>query len=402
LKDTTLDRIELHTEGLNQMRTSALFLFLGIALISLSACRKPAGTQPAANSNETLAHEAPVGGKAMTGDKFYFRGTIGNSLVIEMTITRDGDRLTGTYFYPKVGKNINLGGTVDKDGNVELKESDESGKDTGVFKGKWKPATDSPDPTLSQIEGKWSKPDGSKETAFQVFQQPIAFSTAVRVSPKVIKEANKAKHYTVDAEYPQIEGDTRFDNFNREARNLITKDVAAFKTSETSQEPDTDSETPAETTDSTLDIGYEIRYATDDLISVEFTEGSYERGAAHGNSITTVVNYDVKNGKKLALADLFNPKSTFLNLISDYCLKDLRERAKKDKDAMFDEEMMKSGASPRADNYRAWAITKRGLWITFDPYAVAPYAAGPQHVLVPYSALKDILKPDGPVATFAR
>jgi len=384
------------------MRTRVLLLFLAMALISLGACRKPAATQPAANSNEAASHEAPVGGKALTGDKFYFRGTIANKLAIEMTLTRDGDRLTGTYFYPKVGKNINLTGTVDKDGNVELKESDEGGKDTGVFKGKWKPATDSPDPALNEIEGKWSRPDGAKETAFQVFQQPIAFNAAVRVTPKVIKEANKARHYTVDAEYPQIEGDTRFDNFNREARNLITKDVAAFRTSETSEETDAGSETPAETLDSTLEIGYEIRYATDDLISVEFTEGSYERGAAHGNSNTTVVTYDVKNGKKLALADLFNPKSNFLSVISEYCLKDLRERSKKDKDAMFDEEMMKSGASARADNYRAWAITRRGLWITFDPYAVAPYAAGPQHVLVPYSALKDILKPDGPVSTLTK
>jgi Protein of unknown function (DUF3298)/Deacetylase PdaC len=384
------------------MRTTSAILFFAIALIGLGACRKPAGTQPAANSNDAAVHEAPVGGKAMSGDKFYFRGTIANNLAIEMTLTRDADRLTGTYFYPKVGKNINLAGTVDKDGNVQLKESDENGKDTGIFKGKWKPATDSPDPALNEIDGKWSKPDGTKETAFQVFQQPIAFTTAVRVTPKVIKEANKPKHYTVDAEYPQIEGDTRFDNFNREARNLITKDVAAFKTSETSTETDSGTETPAETIDSALDIGYEIRYATDDLISVEFTEGSYERGAAHGNSNTTVVNYDVKNGKKLALADLFNPKSNFLNVISEYCLKDLRERAKKDKDAMFDEEMMKSGASPRADNYRAWAITRKGLWITFDPYAVAPYAAGPQHVLVPYSALKNILKPDGPVAALAK
>lgn len=384
------------------MRTRALFLLLAIALISLGACRKPAGTQPAANSNDTASHEAPVGGKALAGDKFYFRGTIANNLAIEMTLTRDGDRLTGTYFYPKVGKNINLAGTVDKDGNVELKETDESGKDTGVFKGKWKPAIDSPDPALNEIEGKWSRPDGTKETAFQVVQQPIAFTAAVRVTPKVIKEANKAKHYTVDAEYPQIEGDARFDSFNREARNLVTKDVAAFRTSETSEEADTGSETPAETTDSTLDIGYEIRYATDDLISVEFTEGSYERGAAHGNSTTTVVNYDVKNSKKLALSDLFNPKSNFLGVISDYCLKNLRERSKKDKDAMFDEDMMKSGASARADNYRAWAITRKGLWITFDPYAVAPYAAGPQHVLVPYSALKDILKPDGPVSTLAK
>jgi hypothetical protein len=376
---------------------SLLLLLLIIALFSLGACRKQASTRPAANSNDAAVHEAPVGGKALAGEKFFYRGTIADNLSIEMILTRDGDRLTGTYFYLKVSKNINLAGTVDKDGNVELKESDGSGKDTGIFKGKWKPATDSPDPSLNEIEGKWSKPDGSKETPFQVVQQPIEFSAAVRVTSKVIKEANKGKHYTVDAEYPQIEGDARFDNFNREARSLITKNVAAFKTAE-SEEPETGSETPAETQDSTLDIRYEIRRATDDLISVEFTEASYERGAAHGNSNTTVVNYDVKNGKKLALADLFNPKSNYLSVISTYCIKDLRDQAKRKKDSMLDEEMMKSGASPRADNYRACAITKKGLWITFDPYQVAAYAAGPQYVLVPYPALKDIIKPYGPLA----
>lgn len=386
-----------------KMKHRLLFLFLVIALVALGACRKQAGSQQTANKGAPATPEAPVGGSTPTGEKFYFRGTIttgANNLRIEVALVRDGGRLNGTYFYPKVGKNITLAGTVDKDGNVELKESDESGKDTGVFKGKWKPATDSPDPGLNQIEGKWSKPDGSKETPFQVSQQPIEFSTAVRVTPKVIKEANKEKRYTIEAEYPQIEGDPRFDSFNREARGLITKDVAAFKTGETVPESDSTDETPAETLDSSLDIGYEIRYATDDLISVEFTEGSYERGAAHGNGLTTVLNYDVKSGKKLALADLFTAKSNYLAVISAYCSKALKDKLKKD--SMLDEEMLKSGVSPRADNYRAWSITKKGLWITFDPYQVAAFAAGPQHVLVPYSALKDLIKPDGPVAAFAR
>lgn len=382
-------------------RTNFLLLFLVVALITLGACRKPANQQTA-NSNTAAAPETPVGGKAMAGDKFYFRGTIANNLSIEMTLVRDGERLTGTYFYPRVGKNINLAGAVDKDGNVEMKESDESGSNTGIFRGKWKPATDSPDSSLNEITGKWSKPDGSKETEFQVSQQPIEFTAAVRVTPRVIKEANKEKHYTVDAEYPQIEGDARFDGFNREARSLVTKDVAAFKASQASDEGDAASELPAETQESSLSSGYEIRLATDELISIEFAEYIYEAGAAHGNTVTSVLNYDVKNGRKLALADLFTPKSNYLSVISTYCITNLRERAKKDQEAMIDEDMMKTGASPQASNYQACAMTKKGLWVTFDPYQVAPYAAGPQHVLVPYSALKDITKQDGPVAVLAR
>ena len=375
-----------------------------MALGTLGACRKQAGSQPTANSNTPVMHDAPVGGTAPAGEKFYFRGTIttgDGNLKIEMALVRDGDRLTGTYFYPKVGKNIALSGTVDKSGSVDLRESDESGKETGIFKGKWKPAADSPDPGLNEIEGKWSKPDGSKETAFQVSQQPIEFTAVVRVVPKVIKETNKEKLYTVEAEYPQIEGDPRFEKFNREARSLIMKDVAAFKTAETAESSEPGSVLADEARESSLDIGYEIRCATDDLISVEFIEGTYSAGAAHPNSNTTVFNYDVKNGTKLTLADLFNPKSKYLTVISAYCIKALKDQSKKNNDSM-DDETLKSGAGPRADNYRAWSIAKNGLWITFDPYQVASYAEGPQHVLVPYSALKDIIKPDGPVAALAR
>jgi len=318
-----------------------------------------------------------------------------------MILVRDGDKLNGTYFYPKVGKNISLVGTVDKDGNVSMTETDESGKQTGAFKGKWKPATDSPDPSLSEIEGKWAKPDGSKETDFVVTQQPIELGDLVRVTPKVIKEANKEKLYEIEAEYPQIEGDSHFDGFNREARTLLQKDVAAFKSSEMPEAGDGTSDLADEAKTSTFDCGYDFRYATNDLISVEFAEGTYSRGAAHGNLLTEVLNYDVRNNKKLALADLFIPKSKYLNTIADYCIKDLKARAKKD-DSMIFTESIDSNAGPNAENYRAWSITKKGLWITFDPYQVAAYAAGPQYVLVPYSTLKEIIRPDGPIGNFAR
>ena len=129
-------------------------------------------------------------------------------------------------------------------------------------------------------------------------------------------------------------------------------------------------------------------------------QGTYSRGAAHGNSLTQVLNYDLKSGKKLALADLFKDKSKYLSVIASYCQKELKDRAKKP-EAMILMELIDSGAGPRADNYRAWNITKKGLWITFDPYQVAAYAAGPQYILVPYSALKDLIKPDGPIAMYA-
>jgi hypothetical protein len=63
-----------------------------------------------------------------------------------------------------------------------------------------------------------------------------------------------------------------------------------------------------------------------------------------------------------------------LNVISAYCVKDLQDQSKKND--MLMEDQIKEGAAPRADNYGAWTITRKGLWITFDPYQVAAYAAG--------------------------
>ena len=373
-------------------------IYLMVAIVSLiaicGACRKSTGNT---NSNSNAMAPLPEtvgGGAAPAGEKFYFRGSI-SDLSIEMTLLRDGEHLTGTYIYPRVGKNIDLSGSIDKDGNVNLREADESGAQTGVFKGKWK----SNELGLAEIEGKWSRLDGSKETEFDVTQQPIEFSAAVKVVPKVVRENNKQSKYSVNTEYPQIEGDSRFDGFNQQARQMITKDVAAFKTAET-ESLDEANDLPAETLTSTLEIGYSFYLATDDLISVEFREGEYSRGAAHGSSITVVLNYDVKNRKKLELGDLFNPKSNYLSIISAYCIKDLKDQSKKND--MLMEDQIKEGAAPRADNYSAWTITRKGVWITFDPYQVAAYAAGPQHVLIPYSALKDVIKPDGPIGNLAR
>jgi len=391
------------------MKTRKIILILlpiGVVIAS-GACRRQSQSVPqSTNSNLAVTQEKPAGGEASVGERSYFRGTIAagaNNLKIEMTLVRDGERVSGSYFYPKVGKNIELNGTVDKDANVDLREKDDSGKETGIFKGKWKTAVEPYELGMANIAGKWSRPDGAKETTFELTQQPIDFSAAAaRFVPKVIKEANKQSRYRIDVVYPQIEGDARFDKFNKEARAMVTKNVAAFKTSETSNETDAGSEIPAETQTSTLDSDYQIRLAADDLISIEFTESAYSGGAAHPNSYTTVLNYDVRNGKKLALADLFNAKSNYVKVISDYCLKDLKQQAKKEKDSMLTDDMIQSGASARAENFNAWTITKQGLWITFDPYQVAAYAAGPQQVLVPYSALKDLIKADGPIAAFAQ
>ena len=315
-----------------------------------------------------------------------------------MKLVRTGDQVSGSYFYQKIGTRIDLRGNVDKDGNLMLEEFDQSGKQTGVFKGLW---TTDPADGLITLAGNWSKPPSEKGsdkmTAFSVHEEPIAFTGEVELVSKQIKESNKKLMYEVAAQYPQITGgnNPNFEKFNQAARAAVTRKVAEFKKN---MAPEEGEEPPPEgSMGSDLNVGYTVLLAQDDLISVKFDVGSYYQGAAHPNSYSEVINYDLKNGKQLKLSDLFKPGAKFLPAISTYAIADLKKQGKG-----LLEDQIQSGAAPSADNYKSWNITKKGIAVNFDAYQVGPYAAGPQHVLVPYATLKEFINPEGPLAQLAK
>jgi hypothetical protein len=388
-------------------KTMALRVFVGIALsvtlVAVTGCRRdPASQQPGASSVAEAERQHPEGGVVTSAQTRFFKGSIGDTLGLQMKLVRDGDKLTGSYFYQKVGKKIDVRGSVAKDGNLVLEEFDAGGKQTGVFKGTWKTANDA----AIEISGDWTRPNGDKKSAFSLQQEPIEFSHAVEIVPRRIKEKNAKLKYEVDVAYPQLTGsvDPNFEKFNQSARSLALKKVADFKvemTPEADDEPLPD--LPGENLGSDIGMSYEVRLAQDDLISIEFTVSSYSAGAAHPNSYTEVLNFDLKNGRPLKLADLFQPGAKYVPTLSRVSIEELKKQAKvAGAEAMLDDDWIQKGAAADATNYDNWTITKQGLEITFDPYQVGPYAAGPQHAVVPYAALKDIIKPDRPLGRFLK
>jgi len=377
-----------------------------IAIVGVNACRRNSapGEQTAAGLGDSTARQHPEGGVTPAVETKFFTGSIGNALGLQMKLVREGENLTGSYLYQKIGKKIDLRGSIDKDGNVTLEEFDVSGKQTGVFKGVWKLDADG----AVEIAGNWTKPNSDKKTAFLLHEEPIEFSSGVEIVSRQIKEKNKKLKYEINVVYPQLTGSTdpNYEKFNQTVRSLMTRKVSDFKKEMTpsADEPalELPEETPSESLGSDIDVSYTVALAKDDLISIEFTVSSYSAGAAHPNSYTEVVNFDLKNGKLLKLGDLFQPGSKYLQTLSAYCIQALKKQMKEAGDSMLDEDWIKRGAAPELTNYDNWTITKKGLQITYDPYQVAAYAAGAQHVLVPYSALKDIIKPDGPAGQFVR
>ena len=344
------------------MKTKYCLLVGTVALFLINiGCRKNT-SPPSAPSSSTapaptqLSH--PEGGNTTLAEIKYFKGSIGSSLDLRMKLFRTGEQLTGSYYYQKIGTKIDLRGTVDKSGNVTLEEFDTGGKQTGLFKGLWNQDASN---GMASIAGNWSKPPGDKgedkKTAFSIHEEPIYLSGDVDVVSKSIKETNKKLVYEIAAQYPQITGtgNANFEKFNQAVRGVVLKHVVEFK-KDMAPAPDQEPR-PENSMGSDLNVAYEIKLAQDDLVSVSLDISSYYQGAAHPNGFSEVINYDLKNGKALKLADLFQPGAKYLQAISTYCVNDLKKHSKEKPDGMLDDTSIQNWRRsnnkelPQLDNY---------------------------------------------------
>lgn len=324
-----------------------------------------------------------------------FRGSVGDSKV-EMEIGRDGDRLKGNYYYRKSGsaKRLTLNGKIAADGSFTLQEADPDGKPTGEFKGKWKVEENDAGATL---EGEWLKPGQASEgLGFYAIEQMIYF-TSTQITTLEYKEKIKAKKADLSAEYPELAGTPNAAAFNQLAKAAAMRSLAGFR-------KDLAGMTAADIKlmgemGNYIEVGYDVMYADDDLISVLFGEDTFT-GGAHPNHDYFTLTYDLKSGRELKLADLFKTGAKYLSTISAYAIRDLKARKDPDtgENMGIAQDIFEDGAKPTAANYRCWNLSKKGLLITFPPYQVAAYAYGPQSVIVPYSQLKAIARPNGALA----
>jgi len=130
--------------------------------------------------------------------------------------------------------------------------------------------------------------------------------------------------------------------------------------------------------------------ARHEIISVLFEIFVFLGGKDPGTS-HAAINFDLKTGKQIYLADLFKPDVDYLNPIYNMSVEELRHRKK----AVFDG--FEQNIQPAPENYLVWNITPGGLLITFEEYKVAIVGKGPQQVLIPWEALLDMIDPEGPI-----
>jgi hypothetical protein len=138
--------------------------------------------------------------------------------------------------------------------------------------------------------------------------------------------------------------------------------------------------------------GYAVEASTGDWVSIVGGLSFYSSGAAHPFFVVDTYVYDLQQKKILKLSDVFKAGSDYLSVLSKLSREDLYLQVEEgDTDNPPDTNFIFSGTEPNEENFRSFAFLCEGLALYFGEYQVAPYAAGVQHVVIPYSKLKPYL-----------
>jgi hypothetical protein len=140
----------------------------------------------------------------------------------------------------------------------------------------------------------------------------------------------------------------------------------------------------------TTEGAFEIVRHDATVLSIKYRLNRYRCGAAHGNGRTITKTYFQSPLYQVWLADLFAPKSNFLELRSAYCRNELL------RDGQKDEAWVRRGTEPDGKHFRAFNVAQQGLLMSFDEYEVDCFAAGPQTVVIPYEEIKQAMNPRVP------
>ena len=182
---------------------------------------------------------------------------------------------------------------------------------------------------------------------------------------------------------PYIEGVStpQIEQFNLAVQTLVTNTLTSFQQEITR---------PLLEPGGFIDVNYQVISAANGLLSILFDVSTYT-GGAHPNTSHIALNYDLNKGQALTLADVFKPNVDAVATLAAMATDELKRTNRL---------VFPDGAAPKPENYKVWNFDFNNLLITFDQYQVMPYSAGPQTVAIPYWLLKDVRRPDSPLADF--
>ncbi len=202
-----------------------------------------------------------------------------------------------------------------------------------------------------------------------------------------------SQYYAVDMQYP---GQTALaglpDSADVNAVALMKQweidTIADFKNSFTNLEPSFEAHLKEENLKGSLTDAYEVHAGTN---TVTYFYTVYEDTlGAHPNGFYKTFTFDTRDGRNLAIGDLFAPGTNYLSFLSTYSRAKLLPMiaAREEVDpGDVDTSMLDDGTTADAANFQDFYLDEHTLVLLFEPYAVGPYVLGALELDIPTSAV---------------
>lgn len=139
--------------------------------------------------------------------------------------------------------------------------------------------------------------------------------------------------------------------------------------------------------DSSYTGDFDVRYYKNNLVLIEINGYDYPFGAAHGMPIKKYAHIDLKTGKFYQLKDLFQPGANYVTKIS----KIIGDKIKNEDQYSYVFPDTYKGI--KAD--QPFFISEGALNLYFEPYEIAPYAAGFPTFTIPFQEINGIVHKNG-------
>lgn len=112
-------------------------------------------------------------------------------------------------------------------------------------------------------------------------------------------------------------------------------------------------------------------------------------GGYHPQLSYRTISFDRVTKRSLTIETLLVDAANGMSTIATQARDDLHGRLSEEDTAFVDQ-----GTSPDAANFHSFVLDGDSVVFFFEPYQVAPYAAGPQQSRLALSALRDVVKPE--------
>ncbi|PYE49074.1 WG repeat-containing protein [Paenibacillus barcinonensis] len=174
--------------------------------------------------------------------------------------------------------------------------------------------------------------------------------------------------------YPQVEGLTS--QVQQDVLNTKLKELSQVKPILANQQ-----------LDYTYTGDFDITFYQQQLLQLQLTGYNYPAGAAHGMPTMMYAIINLSDGQLYELKDLFKPDSDYVKVLSQI----VGEQIKNDPQYSYVFPDTYTGISAS----QPFFVTADALHLYFNPYDIAPYAAGFPTFTIPFSQIMDIINTEG-------